>query len=82
MIHKLLATAVVLLTFDLVFVVLNLSRCFIFKLVNAIGTHIVISYNVLVYFIHLASESSFYLLLIVAHLKKLFSFRYKQGFTS
>ena len=73
MIHKLLAIAVVLLTFGLVCVVLNLSRCLVLKLVtvngiykvisyNAIGTYIVTSYNALVYFIHLASDSSFYLL--------------------
>jgi len=62
MIHKWLAIAVVLLTFYLVFVVLNLSRCFIFKLINAIGTYIVIFYNTFVYYIHLASASSFYLL--------------------
>jgi len=62
MIQKLLEITVLLLTFELVFVVLNLSLCFIFKLVSAIGTYIVISYNVLIYFIHLASDSSFYLL--------------------
>jgi len=73
MIHKLFEITVVLLTFELVFVVLNISRCFIFKHVTAIGTYIVISYNAistnivisynaLVYFIHLAPDSSFYLL--------------------
>jgi hypothetical protein len=63
MIYKLLAITVVLLIYELVFVVLNLSASFTFKLFiatgtyivisyNAIGTYIVISYNALVYSIH------------------------------